>query len=97
MVFSQSSGTDCSRGMEYLVTRVRCVSAPFWIFHLQEKIGPCVFRVISSDRDDLVLQAESKERMNDWLFGFHRALASIIARLMETGSRSLRRGDTIRM
>ena len=45
-----------------------------------------MFRVISSDRDDLVLQAESKEGMNDWLFGFHRALAGIIARVMETGS-----------
>ena len=59
---------------------------------MQEKLGPRVFRVISSDRDDLVLQAESKEGMNDWLFGFHRTLANIIARLMETGSRLLR-GD----
>ncbi|CAM9932078.1 unnamed protein product, partial [Ectocarpus sp. 8 AP-2014] len=45
----------------------------------EEKIRPLVFRVISSHRDDLVLRAESKEAMNDWLFGFHRALASIIA------------------
>lgn len=49
---------------------------------LQEKIRPLVFRVISSHRDDLVLRAESKEAMNDWLFGFHRALASIIARVI---------------
>eukprot|EP00903_Cladosiphon_okamuranus_P013952 g12976.t1 len=49
----------------------------------EEKIGPLVFRVISSHRDDLVLRAESKEGMNDWLFGFHRALASIIARVIE--------------
>lgn len=41
-----------------------------------------MFRVISSHRDDLVLRAESKEAMNDWLFGFHRALASIIARVV---------------
>lgn len=50
---------------------------------IQEKIGPLVIRVISSHRDDLVLRAESKESMNEWLFGFHRALASIIARYME--------------
>lgn len=48
-----------------------------------EKIGALVIRVISSHRDDLVLRAESKESMNEWLFGFHRALASIIARYME--------------
>lgn len=39
--------------------------------------------MISSHRDDLVLRAESKEAMNDWLFGFHRALASIIVRVIE--------------
>lgn len=50
---------------------------------IQEKIGALVIRVISSHRDDLVLRAESKESMNEWLFGFHRALASIIARYME--------------
>lgn len=42
-----------------------------------------MFRVISSHRNDLVLRAESKEGMNDWLFGFHRALASIIVRVIE--------------
>lgn len=54
-----------------------------WRGILQEKFGPLVFRVISTHRDDLVLRAESKEGMNDWLFGFHRALASIIARVIE--------------
>lgn len=55
----------------------------FGSYFPQEKIGPLVFRVISSHRDDLVLRAESKERMNDWLFGFHRALAGIIAQVIE--------------
>ncbi|CAN0206812.1 unnamed protein product, partial [Pylaiella littoralis] len=49
----------------------------------EEKIGPLVFRVISIHRHDLVLRAESKEDMNDWLLGFHRALASIIMRVIE--------------
>ncbi|CAM9981588.1 unnamed protein product, partial [Hapterophycus canaliculatus] len=54
----------------------------------EEKFGPLVFRVISSHRDDLVLRAESKEGMNDWLFGFHRALASVIARVIENKNRA---------
>lgn len=52
-----------------------------------------MIRVISSHRHDLVLRAESKEDMNDWLFGFHRALASIIARYME--NRGVRGKDEV--
>ncbi|CAN0142457.1 unnamed protein product, partial [Discosporangium mesarthrocarpum] len=46
-----------------------------------------VFRVISSDREDMVLRADSKDEMNMWLFGFHRVLATIIARLVESPPR----------
>jgi serine/threonine protein phosphatase PrpC len=49
----------------------------------EDEYGQNCFRVISSDREDLVLRADTKDDMQEWLFGFHRILASIIARLLE--------------
>ncbi|CAM9459789.1 unnamed protein product, partial [Phaeothamnion confervicola] len=46
-----------------------------------DEFGPLAFRVISTDRDDLVLRAATRDEMHEWTFGFHRILANIIARL----------------
>ena len=48
--------------------------------------GPHSFLLASEDEDPLILRAQSGEDMNEWIFQFHRSIASYVMGIMESCS-----------
>ncbi|GKZ00625.1 hypothetical protein MPSEU_001014600 [Mayamaea pseudoterrestris] len=58
--------------------------------------GPHSFVLASEDEDPLILRAQSNEDMSEWIFQFHRSIASYVMGIMESCSLAWNSNQLIR-